>query len=306
MISRRNIRVKVMQTLYVLDADPDAIPAGAEKSLLQNLDQTEAIFIYLLFILSRVAAYSEQDAQLRASKRLAVETDRNVSTRIADNTIIAGFTRDPAFIKKLTRYRLATLADKGLIKNLYASLATCEAYSDYILQEHRVDNKEKQILLHLFNGIMMQSETLDQHLEDHFMHWPDDREMMIQLINNYLGRPSAFRFDDLISPEKREYARELLSTTLDKKEFCLEMIRPNLQHWDPDRIASIDMIIMQMGICEFLYFPTIPTKVSINEYIDVAKTYSTPESGHFVNGILDRVLKDLESAGKIQKTDRTK
>jgi len=130
--------------------------------------------------------------------------------------------------------------------------------------------------------------------------------MMTILINNYLNKPHLFNFLQLISQEKLEYSRELLLTVINKKEYCLELIKPKLQNWDPERIAAVDMLLMEMGVCEFLYFPTIPTKVTINEYIDLAKTYSTPQSGQFVNGILDNILKDLEQAQQIQKTDRTK
>ncbi|HUX84125.1 MAG TPA: transcription antitermination factor NusB [Chitinophagaceae bacterium] len=305
MISRRNIRVKVMQTLYVLDAlnSPDAA-AGAEKSLQQNLDQTETMFLYLLLLLTRVAVYAQEDARLRASKRLITEKDLNINTRIAENSLIRHLVQDAAFQKKVKSLLINHLPDQELVKKIYAELTASQPYLEYICHQERTDPEERQIIHHLFNGIMMRMEQLDQHLEDCFIHWPDDRDMVIQLVNHFLAKSGSFPLQELISPEKKQYAYELLRTVLEKKEYCLELIRPKLQNWDPDRIASIDMIIMQMGICEFLYFPTIPAKVTINEYIDIAKTYSTPESGHFVNGLLDNLLKDLESGGKIHKSDR--
>jgi N utilization substance protein B len=90
----------------------------------------------------------------------------------------------------------------------------------------------------------------------------------------------------------------------DKEEFCTELIAPKLNNWDKERVAMIDMLLLRMGVCEFLYFPTIPTKVTINEYIDIAKQYSTPQSGQFVNGVLDNILKDLVKENKVVKTDR--
>ncbi len=305
MISRRNVRVKVMQTLYVLDAlnTPEAA-AGAEKSLQQNLGQTETIFIYLLELLTRVAGYAPQDARQRASRRLATEKDLHINTRIAGNPLVQHLEQDPAFRMKVKGLPPDHLPDQDMVKKIYLELTASEPYQEYIRNQEDSGPEEKQIIHHLFNGIMMQMEPLDQHLEDHFMHWPDDRDMVIQLVNNYLAKSDSFPLQELISPEKKQYAQELLTTVLEKKDYCLELIRPRLQNWDPDRIAAIDMIIMQMGICEFLYFPTIPAKVSINEYIDIAKTYSTPQSGHFVNGLLDNVLKDLESAGQIHKKDR--
>jgi len=130
--------------------------------------------------------------------------------------------------------------------------------------------------------------------------------MMGILVGNYLSKPQLFNFMQLISREKLEYARDLLSTTINKKDYCMDLIKPKLQNWDPERIAAVDMLLMEMGVCEFLYFPTIPTKVTINEYIDLAKAYSTPQSGQFVNGILDNILKDLQQANLVEKIDRTK
>jgi N utilization substance protein B len=127
--------------------------------------------------------------------------------------------------------------------------------------------------------------------------------MIYQMVLNYLSKPTAYEFNDVIGPEKTNYAITLLKTSIEKKEYTLDMIKPKLKNWDPDRIATLDMILIRMGICEFLYFETIPTKVTINEYIDLAKSYSTQQSGQFVNGILDSIHKDLQAAGNIKKVE---
>jgi len=111
---------------------------------------------------------------------------------------------------------------------------------------------------------------------------------------------------EIISKDKLQFARELLQTVFDKKEINMDLIKPKLKNWDPDRIAVLDMILMQMGVCEFLYFETIPPKVTINEYIDLAKEYSTPQSGQFVNGILDNIHKDLLKSDKMHKVSFVK
>ena len=116
--------------------------------------------------------------------------------------------------------------------------------------------------------------------------------MMDQLMLNFLQKP-AYDFGSIISADKMDFAKSLLQTVLDKKEVSMELIKPKLRNWDSERIATLDLIILQMGICEFLYFETIPTKVTINEYIDLAKEYSTPQSGQFVNGLLDNIHKEF-------------
>jgi transcription antitermination protein NusB len=308
MISRRNIRVKVMQTLYALETmenQPQQQQTG-KKLLLQNLEQTSQIYIYLLYFISRVAKYAETDAQNRSFKHLRTEKDMQVNTKIADNELVTALEKDTSFTQKLNEWKLTYKVDDDLVKKLYLQLVTTDQYQQYIANPERDAREEKNIIEYIFNTLLLDNELFDQHMEDAFLHWQDDKTMMSLLVNNYLQKPSLSNFDQLISKEKMEYALELLHTCLDKKDYCHQLIRPKLQNWDPDRIAAIDMLLMEMGICEFLYFPTIPTKVTINEYIDLAKAYSTPQSGQFVNGILDSILKDLEQEQKIQKTDRAR
>lgn len=316
MISRRNIRVKVMQTLYSLElynnptSETPAIPADvlprAKRLLQQHLDMTTRLFCYLLFSISEVARYVETDARQRASKHLPTAEDLHVNTRLAGNACMLKLLEEPAFSRTVEAENFPSQKDPEVIKKLYQQLVQSPQYQAYVDGPPKTEKEDKKILLFIFQDLLVKSEAFDQHLEDVFLNWTDDREMMGILIANYYNKPAAFDFTQLISEEKRSYAFSLLETVLDKREYCLELIKPRLQNWDPDRIAAIDMLLMNMGICEFLYFPTIPTKVTINEYIDLAKTYSTPQSGQFVNGILDNVLKDLSAAEKIRKTDHVK
>ena len=130
--------------------------------------------------------------------------------------------------------------------------------------------------------------------------------MVIQLLVNLLQKPGSMDFKEMINGEKKEFAINLLKAVHEKSEHLQTLIIPKLKNWDPERIALLDMILMKMGVAEFLYFETIPPKVTINEYIDLAKEYSTPQSGQFVNGILDNIHKELVSEGKMQKVDYRK
>jgi transcription antitermination protein NusB len=152
----------------------------------------------------------------------------------------------------------------------------------------------------------MENEDLLSHFVDELPGWEDDSELIIMLMQNFFRGSSRVDFTKLLSGEKKNYAHDLLLAVIDKDELCMELITPKLTNWDKDRVAMIDMMLLRMGVCEFLFFPTIPTKVTINEYIDVAKQYSTPQSGQFVNGVLDNILKDLTKDNKITKSDRQK
>ncbi|MBX6381293.1 MAG: transcription antitermination factor NusB [Thermoflavifilum aggregans] len=308
MISRRNIRVKVMQILYALETAETQLTSqeAARRLIDQHLDQSEAIYTYLLYFLTEVAHYARTDAQIRASKLLPTPEDLNVNTKIAENKWVKYLQEHPVFQQKMKKALLENIIDMDLVKKIYHQLIDLDVYRFYIIAAERDEKEEKEILSYIFHELMMKNEEFDQHMEDNFPHWPDDRDMMSVLINNFFQKPAGIDFNAIVPEEKRAYAAELLFTAYEKKSYCQELITPKLQHWDPDRIAVIDMILMIMAICEFLYFPTIPTKVTINEYIDIAKAYSTPQSGQFVNGILDNVLKDLEAQEKIQKTDQAR
>jgi N utilization substance protein B len=182
-------------------------------------------------------------------------------------------------------------------------LSESEIYQSYIQELSREKKTEKELLSYIFTDLIMADDDVTEFLEELFIQWDDDAEMIYQMVLNFLGKPGTLDTKDIIGNEKYNYALSLLKTTIQKKDFTLEIIKPKLNNWDADRIAQLDMIIIRLGICEFLYFETIPTKVTINEYIDIAKSYSTQQSGQFVNGILDSIHKDLLSEGKLKKID---
>ncbi|WP_291943455.1 transcription antitermination factor NusB [Chitinophaga sp.] len=297
-----------MQTLYALETmEQSSIKPGTATRLLnEKLDQTCQIFTYLLYSVAQVAQYAETDAQARASKHLPSAEDLQVNTKIAGNEFIYQIINDRGFQVNLEQWKMKRLVDEDLIRKMYNLLIATDAYKAYIADEQRTKGGEKEILEFIYKEILAKNELFIQHMEDTFLHWGDDEEMMHILLSNYFNKPHLFNFMQLISKEKLDYAKELLLTVIDKKEYCLELIKPKLQNWDPERIAAVDMLLMEMGVCEFLYFPTIPTKVTINEYIDLAKAYSTPQSGQFINGILDNILKDLEKEQLVKKQDRPK
>lgn len=291
-----------MQALYSTETKggvPDA--TESEKYLRSTIDQTRHLLIYLINFTLEIARYAEKDAQQKSGKHLPSQSDLNTSTRIAGNELVLKLACQENFKKACVQYKVSYNIDAELLRKLYLMLVSSAEYKAYVsLQENSIKD-DKKILEFLFNDIMIINEDFIGHIEDLFTNWDDDTEMIAVLMNTFFQKPLAFDFNQLISVEKWDFAKDLLKTVLDKKEFCLELIAPKLNNWDADRIASLDMILMQMGVCEFLYFETIPTKVTINEYIDLAKDYSTPQSGHFVNGILDNLRKDLVENDKIHK-----
>ncbi len=302
MISRRNIRVKVMQTLYTMDRMQEAGTAKeAENILTKKIDQSRSLFTYLILFITEVARYAEKDALKKASKHLPSAEDLTINTKIAGNELLWKIMDDRSFTATVADLKLRHIVEEDLLKRLYISLTQSEEYKEYILESSRHKKEEKKILEYIFNVLMLPNENFINHVEEHFFNWDDDGEMMQTLVLNYLNKPTENVFYDIVGKEKWSFAKELLATVVEKKEHSLSLIKPKLINWDADRIAALDLIILQMGVCEFLYFDTIPTKVTINEYIDLAKSYSTIHSGQFVNGLLDNIYKELTAENKIEK-----
>lgn len=302
MISRRNIRVKVMQLLYMIEtAQPDSLFKQPVQTLEKQMDKSRELFVYLLFFLSEVARYAETDARKRANRNLPTAEDLNINIKIAGNEFVWNLLENKAYQKAIETDKPENKLDAELVKLIYNTLTETAEYKNYIQEQSRDKAKEKEIIKLIFTQLMLPNESFITHIEEHFNNWDDDGEMMEQLILTYLQKPKSIQIGQLMTDDKWHFARVLLTTVLEKKEYCLDLIKPKLKNWDADRIALLDMVLMRMGICELLYFETIPTKVTINEYIDLAKEYSTAQSGQFINGILDNIHKELAAAGKINK-----
>jgi transcription antitermination protein NusB len=304
MISRRNIRVKVMQELYALQSrDGVQEKINPVDNLQKSLDLTAGLFVYLLYFITEVARYAEKDAKMRASKNLPSAADRNVNTKISGNEVLWRILENESFKKEKAARTIAFADTEEYVRKTYNQLTASDNYKQYILAQGRDKKAEKDMLIFIFTNLMLPEENFIQHIEEHFANWDDDAEMMDQLMMNYLQKPGSYNLHQMVGEEKWKFAKDLLITSFNKKEYATEMIKPKLKNWDSERIATLDMILMQMGVCEFLYFETIPPKVTINEYIDIAKEYSTPQSGQFVNGILDSIHKELVTQDKIHKID---
>lgn len=291
-----------MQTLYTSDSiSKDISVADAQKLLKKQFEQTRQLFLYLTYFITETARYAETDAAKRAGKHLPSAEDLNINTKIAGNELLWKILEEPSFKSAVAEIKPQHTLDENLLRKIYESLTAAEEYKDYISILARDKKAEKDILQFIFTNLMLPNEDFINHIEEHFINWDDDAEMMNVLMQNCLQKPQHFNFNEMVSKEKMDFANSLLETVIDKKDVSMELLKPKLKNWDAERIAALDLIIIQMGICEFLYFETIPTKVTINEYIDLAKEYSTPQSGQFINGILDNIHKELTAQGKILK-----
>ncbi len=291
-----------MQALYSIESmNNETLPGEPLQILKKNLEHSQHLFTYLAYFIIEVTRFAEKDAAQKAQKHLPSSNDLNINTRISGNEIVWAIIENASFQKSVEHFKIKYSINDDLIRKTYLALVSSPEYKEYINLQSRDKKSEKKILEFIFSDLMLPGENFISEVEGKFIHWDDDAEMMITLMNGFLQKPAPFNFAEMVSKEKMDFAVDLLECVIDKKQFTLDLIKPKLKNWDAERIAALDMILMQMGVCEFLFFETIPPRVTINEYIDLAKEYSTEQSGHFVNGILDNIHKELLSQNKINK-----
>ncbi len=239
MISRRNIRVKVMQTLYSIDSMSGETQTGEPEAILsKKIDQSRHLFSYLVYFITEIARFAETDARQKASKHLPTATDLQVNTKISGNELLWKILEDNSFKQVIKEGKFEHLIDQDLLKRIYNDLVQSEFYQEYIEEQSREKKSEKKILDFIFTDLLLPNEHFVLHLEEHFMNWDDDAELMQTLVLNYFNKPVPNSFGSILTKEKADFANDLLRTVLDKQSFTLDLIKPKLKNWDADRIAS--------------------------------------------------------------------
>ncbi len=299
-----------MQTLYTLASGGETEEANrlraGKKALSGQIEHSLDLFTTILLVLVRIAQYSEVDSTRRRSKRLPTPEDLNVPTKIAGNLVIWSMLENATFQQRIKDKGLDTPITDDFLRTAYKALQGMPEYAAYNAVEGRTQKEERAMLRAIWEQLIIGSEWGQDFLTTELSGWEDDAEMIKLLMENFLKKPQKANFLQLLSEEKRRWALDMIEYVIEKQAYLDELIKPKLQNWDAERIAQIDNILLRLGVTEMLYFPTIPTKVTINEYIDIAKMYSTSQSGHFVNGVLDNVLKTLVAEDRVHKEDRVK
>ena len=305
MLSRRNLRVKVMQTLYAIEYNNQTAPAEAARMLEKSIEKSYSLVIYNLALIVRVAAQISKEANVKSSKHLPTEKDLRFSTKLTRNPYISIISNDN---RVKSRLRLTVTDDEEtLIREIFKKLSVEKEYQQYC-DSADSDESQKQIIAFLHGNIILKNPSYLQYVEDNFPECVSEISKMNFAITDLLEKlsPSANDQQLVFADSKAEeaFARELLEKTIAGNERFSALIQPKLKNWDIDRIARLDMILMKMALCELLNFEQIPVKVSINEYIDISKNYSTPKSKDFINGILDNIMHELRQSNEIRKTGR--
>src|SRR5690606_21328098 len=247
----------------------------------------------------------------RAAKYLPTEKDKILTTKLNSNTFIESLRQNRTYLELVKKYKVSWEFDPEIVRSIFAQLKDSEAYLNYLQEEDRSINSEKDIIKHIFKKIVLKSVDVEQVFEEKFINWSVDKEVLQAMIaktfKNFSSEvPSQNKLADLTPnwSEDEEFISELFKSTIRYSEEYQKLIAEKTKNWEADRIALMDTILMRMAISELINFPSIPVKVTINEYIELSKTFSTLKSNTFINGILDKILADLNKQGRIRKSGR--
>ena len=310
MLNRRHIRVKVMQSIYAMHQNDSDNMEKEEKFLFQSIENIRDLYLIMLSALVELRNSEANFIEKSSKKHLATAEERNPNHKFINNEVLKQLDDNNSLSialedRKINNWKL----NDDYILLLLESVKASEVYKKYMHNRENNFEEDRDFIADLFTEVVAPDEKLYEYLEDHKLTWVDDIPLVNTLIAKQLRQmkpgSTSFYVPKLYKDEDdKDFVKSLFrKTVLNEVELAREFI-DKTPNWDTERIAEIDAIILKMAICEFLKFPSIPVKVTINEYLEIAKEYSTPKSSIFINGILDNLVKDFRTNNKLVKTGR--
>lgn len=307
MLSRRSVRIKVMQLLYMLNRDEQIAFPELVKQYNDGIWKTYELYILHLFLLLKVTQYAEKDAANRAAKLLPSEEDKAFEPVLYKNPCVQSLANHVGFLKLVEKYKCGENLDDDLIRTLYQAFFETTEHKQYLAAKPTTNEEHIKMMLELYR-FLVNHDVFIEITEDRYNNWQDDESLVVGAMKKTLKAmplEGAFYEEHAPSDETvREFGELLLKKTCQEDVALFNHIEPTLKNWDAERVAILDMIMLKMALCELLHFPTIPTKVTLNEFVEISKVYSTDKSKDFINGILDRLMKKLVKEEKIVKEGR--
>lgn len=309
MLNRRHIRIKVMQTIYAMHQKGSDSIEKEEKFLISSLENLMELYLIMMSTLLELANKEAEFIEISRKKHLATPEERNPNLKFVNNILLRLLGDSKSLQVALENNKINNWkTNDDAILLLLQDVKQSSIYLNYMKDKLTSFEKDKQFVIDLFSEVIAPNDKLYSYLEDYKLTWVDDIPVVNTQILKQLkqiNEKSEFRVSSLFKDEEdREYATLLFrKTVLNESEFAKEYI-DKTPNWDVDRIAEMDTILLKMAICELLKFPSIPVKVTINEFLEIAKEYSTPKSSIFINGILDNLVKNYQSTGRLNKSGR--
>lgn len=311
MLNRRHIRIKVMQTIYAYTGGEGGDFNTDQKFLSRSIENMYNLYLLQLSLLIKLQERSEDYVLKTQKKQLATTADKNPNKKFSNNEVLVALKKNVSLTDAFEFYNITNWElDSEYVDVIFKSMLASDLYADYMETRTSTFTEDKNFVVDLFKEIIAPNDKLYDYLEDQSLTWTDDLPVVNTALLKLLRKvkqssPDTFFLPDLFKDEDdRAYALELFKKTILKQNSLNETIASKTKNWDADRIASIDTVLLQMAICELTNFPSIPVKVTINEYLEIAKEYSTPKSSVFINGILDKLVKEYGESEKLNKVGR--
>jgi len=318
MLSRRHLRIKVLQALYAFfQSNGDDITLG-EKQLLKSTEKLYELYIYQLSFLIKMVDFTRNRMEDAKKKFYPTDEDLHPNTRLIENRFILQIEENKDFLRWRDKLKINWVDEENIFHKLFRELKNNPDYIEFINKKENAYKDDKELVALIVTNLLPELEMLRNFYEDRSIFWSDEDfdisiMMLIKSIKFYKESwgpdhklPPLYKDDDLDdgADEDRQYMIKLFRYSILRSDEIGKLIDEQAKNWELDRIAVMDIIIMKMALTELMVFPSIPVKVTINEYIEISKSYSSIKSKQFINGILDKLVVKLKEEGKIRKTGR--
>lgn len=315
MLSRRHLRVKVLQALYAYFQSGNLKIDQGEQQLILSVNKLYELFIYQLSFLVELQRYAERRQEDNKLKHLPTPDDLNPNMRFVKNSVLTGLNNNRDFLRKEARYKINWSQDQEMVRKFYNSLRETEAYEKYMSSASCTFDDDRKLLMYIVEHLFSEFELLEFFYEEKSIYFVDDYHLVSYLLLNFFKflkendletaeLPAILKTENEEDNEDLEYLKQLFKKTIFHSQEWEQIIGNATSNWELERIAVMDMIILKMALTELVEFNSIPIKVTLNEYIDISKYFSTAKSKVFVNGILDKLIVDFKADGRIKKIGR--
>ena len=307
MINRVLIRLKIVQIVYAYYQNGGKNLDTAEKELFFSLSKAYDLYNYLLLLMVEVT--KQANKRLNAAKNKLVPTKEELfpNTKCVENRFIAQVEVNKQLLEFSNNQKKTWENEADFVKTLCDKILESDIYKEYMASETSSYEEDRELWRKLYKNIIFNNIELDQVLEDQSLYWNDDKEIVdtfvLKTIKRFDEKNGAKQelLPEFKDEEDQDFARRLFRRTILNADYYRHLISENTKNWDLDRVAFMDVVIMQIALAEILSFPNIPVSVSLNEYVEIAKLYSTPKSGGFINGTLDGIVNSLKKENKLTK-----
>ncbi len=311
MLNRRHLRIKILQALYAFEQSKDNNISRAEKELFHSIQKMYDMYLFLMLVMVEIRGVAESKIEEGKKKRLPTEEDMNPNMRFVDNRLLKQIDENKALQSLAEKAKINWMGEGELIRRLYRSVIETEEYKDYMAAEENSYKADKEVIIRIFKRHLINHESLQYFFEEKSIFWIDDLDIVASMVIKTFKSfdEKSDEFTPLLplwkEPEdEKAFVKALFRKTITQSEEHQALIKSHTDNWEIERIALMDILLMKMALSEVREFKQIPVKVTLNEYIEISKYYSTPKSNTFINGILDKLFTEMTDEGTIKKIGR--